>query len=256
MPTTPRLHFEAPLGDGAVVAIDASQAHYLKNVLRRRDGDAVFVFNARDGEYSGVIGSLDRKGGMVRLLGRVRGPDKEPDLWLLFAAVKRDAVDLIVEKATELGASLLQPVVTERTNSGRVKDARLAAIAAEAAEQCGRLSIPTVMPAQPLWIALSDWPEGRRLMFCDETGDAADKTSGGPGGRARPALETLFQASEGPWAILVGPEGGFSPDERIRLRDLPFVTPVTLGPRILRAETAALAALVLWQAALGDLRRA
>jgi 16S rRNA (uracil1498-N3)-methyltransferase len=255
MPKTPRLYLDTPLGDGATVAVDEGQAHYLRTVLRRGPGDAVLVFNARDGEFSGSLLSLAKRGAEVSLSARVRAPETEPDLWLLFAAVKRDAVDLIAQKATELGVSRLQPVATERTNAARVNSARLASIAKEAAEQCGRLSIPVVMEATALSTVLADWPEDRRLMYCDESGDAESEEWGGRAGRAMPALEALGRASEGPWAILIGPEGGFSPDERKRLRGLPFVAPVTLGPRILRADTAAIAAIVLWQAALGDLKR-
>lgn len=251
-----RLHVDAPLSEGASAPLSVAQAHYLKNVMRRSEGDDIALFNARDGEFAGVIDRLSKKQAIVRLGPRRRAPEREPDLWLVFSAVKRDAVDLIAQKATELGAALLQPIITERTNAARVNETRLRAIAIEAAEQCGRLSIPMVMPARALSGLLADWPKDRRLLYCDESGDANDEKWGGRDGRARPALETLKNAGEGPWAILVGPEGGFSPDERNRLRALPFVAPATLGPRILRADTAAIAALVLWQAALGDFRRA
>ncbi|MEX0643818.1 MAG: 16S rRNA (uracil(1498)-N(3))-methyltransferase [Parvularculaceae bacterium] len=253
--SSPRLHVDALLAEGATASLSAEQAHYLRNVMRRGEGDEVAPFNARDGEFSGVIEILSKKQAIVRLGARRRAAESEPDLWLLFAAVKRDAVDLIAQKATELGAALLQPIVTERTNAARVKDARLAAIATEATEQCGRLSVPVLMPARPLSTLLDEWPADRRLMFCDEAGDASNEEWGGRAGRALPALEALSQAGERSWAILIGPEGGFSPEERKRLRALPFVTAVTLGPRILRADTAAIAALVLWQAALGDFRR-
>ncbi len=233
-----------------------AQAHYLKNVLRRGEGDAVALFNARDGEFGGAIETLSKREAAIRLGPRRRAPEKEPDLWLVFAAVKRDAVDLIAGKATELGAARLLPVLTERTNAARINEARLQSIAVEAAEQCGRLSVPDVMPARELSGLIADWPQDRQIMYCDEAGDAADEEWGGRCGRAQPALEALNAAGEGPWAILTGPEGGFSPDERKRLRAQSFVTPVTLGPRILRADTAALAALVLWQAAIGDFQRA
>ncbi|MGE0408040.1 MAG: 16S rRNA (uracil(1498)-N(3))-methyltransferase [Amphiplicatus sp.] len=255
MTTTPRLHLDALLAEGGAVTLDERHAHYLKNVLRRQAGDAVRLFNARDGEYAAVIGALTKKRAEARLHERLRAPEEEPDLWLLFAAVKREAVDRIAEKATELGAASLRPVFTERTNAARVNEARLRLIAVEAAEQCGRLSVPEIARAEDLAAALAAWPQARRLMFCDEAGDAPEEEWGGREGRAAPALAALAKAEPGPWAILIGPEGGFSPAERARLRALPFVTPVTLGPRILRADTAALAALVLWQAALGDFRR-
>lgn len=255
-----RLHLDALLAAGGNATLPEGPSHYLKNVMRRKEGDEIRVFNARDGEFAGIIEALGKKQTLILLKTRTRAPEKEPDLWLLFAAVKRDAMDLIAEKATELGAALLQPVLTERTNAARVNEERLAAIATEAAEQCGRLSVPAIAPLAPLENLLGEWPAERRLMFCDEAGDAPGEEWGGREGRAAPALEALRSAGhgagEGKWAILIGPEGGFSPAERERLRAAPFVTAVTLGPRILRADTAALAALTLWQAALGDFRRA
>lgn len=251
-----RLHHGAPLAAGGNATLSESQAHYLKNVMRRSEGDEIAVFNARDGEFAAVIEALGKKHVLVLLKTRIRNPETVPDLWLLFAAVKRDAVDLIAEKATELGASRLQPILTERTNAARVNEERLAAIATEAAEQCGRLSVPEVVPLRRLTALIDAWPGDRQLMFCDEAGDASAEEWGGSEGRAAPALDALRNAPAGKWAILIGPEGGFSPAERERLRAAPFVTPVTLGPRILRADTAAFAALTLWQAALGDFRRA
>lgn len=256
MTTIPRLYVDAPLKEGDAAPLDEGQTHYLKNVMRRGEGDALSVFNERDGEYAGVIERLAKKAGAARLGARLREGEVAPDLWLLFAPVKRDAVDMIVQKATELGAAELRPVLTERVNAARVKEERLAAIAREAAEQSGRLTVPRVAPLEKLTGLLENWPAERRLVYCDEAGDETDKEWGGRAGRAAPMLDVLKEEKAGPWAILIGPEGGFSPEERAYLRALDFVTPVTLGPRILRADTAAIAALALWQAALGDLRRA
>lgn len=255
MTTAPRLYLDAPLAEGAGADLDEGQAHYLKAVLRRAEGDALLVFNGRDGEFAATIERLLKKNAVARLGARVRAPEAEPDIELIFAAVKRDAVDRIAQKATELGVSALRPVVTDRTNAGRVNADRLAAIAREAAEQCGRLTVPRIEPLTRLCALLDDWPKDRRLLYCDEAGDDPKAEWGGRGGRAAPVLAALAGAGEGPWAVLIGPEGGFTPEERKRLRALDFVVPATLGPRILRADTAALAALVLWQAALGDFRR-
>lgn len=251
----PRLYLDAPLADGGAAPLSGPQAHYLKTVMRRSEGDAVRVFNARDGEFEAAIDTLGKKGGAVKLGAKLRAPEPEPDLWLLFAPVKRDAIDLIARKATELGAARLQPVVTERTIAARVNEERLQAIAIEAAEQCGRLAPPAIVPPQKLSKVLDGWPKERRLVYCDEAGDDPGLEWGGREGRAKPMLDALTGAREGPWAILIGPEGGFSSEERRRLRGLDFVIPVTLGPRILRADTAVFAALALWQGALGDFRR-
>ncbi|MEZ5929778.1 MAG: 16S rRNA (uracil(1498)-N(3))-methyltransferase [Parvularculaceae bacterium] len=251
-----RLHVDAPLAAGGAAPLSGAQAHYLQHVMRRKEGDPLALFNARDGEFDASIENLTKKGGAARLGAQRRAPAEEPDLWLLFAPVKRDAVDLIAQKATELGVARLSPVMTERTVAARVNEDRLQSIATEAAEQCGRLSVPPVDAARKLTQVLADWPKDRALMYCDEAGDDPNEEWGGREGRARPVLEALTSKSEGPWAILIGPEGGFSPEERARLRALDFVTPVTLGPRILRADTAVFAAITLWQAALGDWRKA
>lgn len=256
MTTLPRLYVDAPLAVGGAAPLSGPQAHYLKNVLRRGAGDRLFVFNGRDGEFAATIAELGKKGGAATIDGQSRKPEPEPDLWLLFAPVKRDAVDLIAQKATELGAARLVPVVTERTNAARVNVERLAAIAIEAAEQCGRLAPPPVDAPQKLAGVLLSWPDDRRLVFCDEAGDDPGAEWGGREGRAAPLLEALAGAAHRKWAILIGPEGGFTAEERAQLRRFDFVTPATLGPRILRADTAAIAAIALWQAALGDFRRA
>jgi 16S rRNA (uracil1498-N3)-methyltransferase len=189
----------------------------------------------------------------LRLEARTREQAVPPDLDLIVALVKRARLETIVEKATELGARRLRLVVTRRTQADHTNVARLTAIAAEAAEQTGRLDVPEIMAPERLDRMVTGWDPGRRLMFCDEAGDDPDAEWGGEEGRARPVLEVLRAAGSGSsWAILIGPEGGFEPAERQMLRDASFVAPVTLGPRILRADTAAIAALTLWQAAKGD----
>ncbi len=255
MSTVPRLYVDAPLAEGAAAPLSPEQAHYLRNVMRREAGEALLVFNARDGEFEAAIAGLSKKGATAAVGARRRAPEAEPDLWLLVAPVKRGPLETIVQKAVELGVSRIVPVLTARTNAQRVKDERLAAIATEAAEQCGRLSVPPIEAARPLAALLDAWPAERRLLFCDEAGDDPAAEWGGKQGRAAPVLEALAAEKPGPWAILTGPEGGFAPEERALLRRLDFVVPATLGPRILRADTAAITALALWQAALGDLKR-
>lgn len=256
----PRLHLEADLAEGASVALDADQARYLMQVLRLRSGDEARVFNARDGEWTATLGDGGKKSTRL-LIGSQRRKSAPPavDLHLLFAPVKRQATDLIVEKATELGVTAIRPVMTRRTNSDRVRVDRLEAIAREAAEQSERLELPEVREAESLDRTLDGWGKTdgeRRLLFLDEAagGDGSPWREAEAGAPA--ALAALRDAPRGPhgapWAVLIGPEGGFAPEERARLRALPFVTVASLGPRILRAETAAIAALTLWQAALGD----
>ena len=204
--------------------------HYLGTVLRCGANDPVRLFNGRDGEWQARIGELrrDRVTFVAEALLRPQQPD--PDLWLVFALLKRDATDLVVQKATELGASALRPIITERTNAARVNESRLTAIATEAAEQCERLTIPVLHPPTRLPDLLAAWPSGRTLYAAIERANAA-----------RPAPATQ------PAALLVGPEGGFTPAELEATLRHPFVTPVSLGPRILRAETACVAGLALLQ---------
>jgi len=249
-----RLYNAADLAPGADIPLTDAQAHYLGAVMRQRPGDAVLAFNGRDGEWVAEIESLGRRNGALRAVRQRRPQVFGPDLDLLFAPVKRAPIDLIVQKAVELGARRLRPVLTDRTIVARVKTERLQAVAVEAAEQCGRLDAPPVAEPQKLADVISDWPAERRLLFCDEAGDDPGAEWGGPAGRAAPVLEALGEAAPGPWAVLIGPEGGFTPEERARLRGLPFVTTGTLGPRILRSDTAVFAALALWQAALGDFK--
>ncbi len=266
---TPRLYIKTPLAPGADVALPPETAHYLRSVLRREDGAPVRVFNANDGEFEATIGQVGKRVVALQVGARIKSPAPEPDLWLVFAVVKRAAVETIIQKATELGAARLLPVLTARTYADRLRLDRLAAIACEAAEQCGRLSVPAIEPAQKLDAVLERWEVGRRCYFCDETGgsfatDAVPGSQpqqiwGGAEGRAKPLAAALADASELAGAgisaaFLIGPEGGFAPTEIARLRGEDFITPVSLGPRILRADTAAIAALSIWQAICGDWR--
>ncbi len=239
-----RLFVAAPLGPGARVPLSPGQAHYVAAVMRRRAGDALLLFNGRDGEWRARLAAEARGRRLEAVVeAQTRAQVGAPDLWLLFAPVKRTPVDRIARLATELGVAALRPVATARTAVARLNLDRLRANAIEAAEQCGRLTVPDCAATEPLDRALAAWPPERRLLFCDEAG-------GAPAGRALAAMRG--EAASGPWAVLIGPEGGFSPEERAALRALPQSVAVSLGPRILRAETAAAAALALWQAALGD----
>jgi 16S rRNA (uracil1498-N3)-methyltransferase len=252
----PRLYIDAPLETGAAAPLSEAQAHYLKNVLRRSAGDEARLFNGHDGEFAAAIAELKKKGGVVAVKGKTREQEIEPELALYFAPVKRGPLETIIQKATEIGVARLCPVITERTVAPKMNVERLQAIAIEAAEQSGRLTVPSVDDPMKLARLLDAWPEGRRLLFCDEAGDDEREEWGGREGRATPVLEALkdMDSKAGGWAVLTGPEGGFTPEERMVLRSKTFVTPATLGPRILRADTAAIAALTLWQAALGDWR--
>jgi 16S rRNA (uracil1498-N3)-methyltransferase len=243
----PRLFVEGELAVGIEAPLSDAQVHYLRHVVRRADGAALRLFNGRDGEWAGALDARGRKGGVARIGERLREQDAEPDLWLCFAPVKKSRIDYIAEKATELGVALLQPVLTQHTIVERVNVERLRANAVEAAEQTERLSVPDVRAPVPLDRLISGWPAGRRLLMCDETGEG------------RPISDVLAASDQSarpaPWAILVGPEGGFDRSELEALRRMKDVTAVGLGPRILRADTAALAALACWQALVGDWRR-
>jgi 16S rRNA (uracil1498-N3)-methyltransferase len=237
-----RLFIPHDLAPGAELALDSGQSRYLAAVMRQAVGDEVLLFNGRDGEWRAKISAVTKRAVAVRAEASARPQAAGPDLDLIVALVKRGRLETIVEKAAELGARRVRLVATERTNADRARVERLSAIATEAAEQTGRLDVPEIFEPLKLDRLIADWPEGRRLLFCDEAGDA------------KPILDALKDAPTGPWAILIGPEGGFSPRERQMLRALPDVTPASLGPRILRADTAAISALTLWQAALGDWR--
>ena len=237
-----RLFVPHPLLADAAFPLDDGQSRYLTQVMRKAVGDEVLVFNGADGEWRCVIDQVGKRFVVVKARGLERPQAPGPDLVLIIALVKRGRLETIVEKAAELGAAAVWPVTTERTNAERVREDRLQIIATEAAEQTGRLSVPEIRAPAKLDKLLAAWEPGRRLLFCDEAGDA------------RPVIEALADAPAGPWAILIGPEGGFSPAERAKLRALDYAVPATLGPRILRADTAAISALTLWQTALGDWR--
>lgn len=236
----PRLFVEADLAEGVAVPLSREQARYLLSVMRRAAGAAVVAFNGRDGEWTTTLESLGRDKAVLRAESQLRSQPPAGGPWLVFAAVKRGPVELIVEKATELGVARLIPVRTRRANVERLKLDRLNRIAAEAAEQCERLTLPEIDALTPLADVLADWPADRLLLAADESG-------AGPA-----AIPALQDRPPGPFGLLVGPEGGFAPDELDALDELAFVQRIGLGPRVLRAETAAIVGLALAQAALGD----
>ncbi len=214
------------------------QAHYLFGVMRLGVGDSLVVFNGHAGAWRAEVAEAGKRGGVLVVREQSAPQQNPPDLWLIFAPIKKARTDFIVEKATEMGAARILPVQTEFTNSERIRQDRLQAHAVEAAEQCGGTYVPEVTALMKLDALLDGWPEDRQLMFCDEA--LAGHSSGLPASLA------------GPWAILIGPEGGFSERERGRLATLGAAHAVSLGPRILRADTAAVAAMTVWQQALGD----
>ena len=241
-----RLYVEQDLEEGQPLGLDHAQAHFLRSVLRLETGALLALFNGRDGEWLAEIEGLGKGWASLALRERLRPQSREPDLWLVFAPIKRARIDFLAEKATELGVARLLPAMTRRTNVERVKVERLAANAREAAEQTERLSVPVVEEARPLEAILGDWPAERPLIACAEAGEAvplAEHLAGWP------------RDAEAPAAVLTGPEGGFAPEEFELLRRHPQVSLVSLGPRILRADTAALAALACWQAWAGDWTR-
>jgi 16S rRNA (uracil1498-N3)-methyltransferase len=240
-----RLYVSDDLAPGVSLDLSTEQAHYLRSVLRLAAGAALALFNGRDGEWRGRIDGIGKGRCSVALGERTRPQAAEPDLWLVFAPVKRARIDYLVEKATELGVAQLYPVRTQRTIVERVNVERLQANAIEAAEQTERLAVPRVHPPESLPALIARWPEGRCLIVCDERG------------RAPPIAEIvggLRDTLSAGAAVLIGPEGGFTETELDGLANLPFVNPVSLGPRVLRADTAALAALAVFQAVAGDWR--
>ena len=239
-----RLFVGDDLKAGGDLVPSPDQTHYLIHVMRLGAGANLLVFNGRHGEWRAKVASIGKGGCALGVETRIRAQSVGPDVDLIVALVKRARLEVIVEKAAELGARRVRLVITQRANSGHANLARLNAIAIEAAEQTGRLDVPEICAAQKLDRVLAEWDAGRRLMFCDEAGDAPP---------ALAALTTLGGVAPA-WAILIGPEGGFSPAERERCRALAGVVPVSLGPRILRADTAAIAAMSVWQSALGDWR--
>ena len=235
---SPRLHVTGALKPGAEITLEKSQAHYLRNVLRLKTGDGVLAFNGKDGEWQATLGDGKRP---VLILEKQTRPQTEPqDLHYLFAPLKHERLDYMVQKAVEMGVSRLQPVLTQHTQVQRVNVERMRANAVEAAEQCGVLNLPEIAAPLPLAQALAALAPERLLVFCDEDAEDADPVA------------ALRAAPARPLAVLIGPEGGFAEDERRELLASPHVVRLALGPRILRADTAAVAALALVQAVLGD----
>jgi 16S rRNA (uracil1498-N3)-methyltransferase len=234
--STPRLFVDQPLGEGAIVTLDGAQSNYLGNVMRLKPGDPVRLFDDRTGEWIATVGDVAKRAVTLGVREALRAREDVPDLWLLFAPIKKGPIDWLIEKATELGVAKLQPVITQRTIVDRLNLDRLRAHTIEAAEQCDRTALPILAEPVKLAALLKGWDSGRTLIFADESG-------GAPLGQvARP----------GPAAILIGPEGGFTPDERESVRAVAGACAVSLGPRILRAETAAAAAIAVWMSTVGD----
>lgn len=233
-----RLYVDQPLGQGQAIALIEGAANYLFAVMRLSAGDMIHVFNGKDGEWRARVTESNKRRGIALCEEQTRVQTAPPDLWLLFTPIKKERTAFIVEKAVELGVAKLQPVSTRRMNSERLRIDKQQAHAIEAAEQCEATYVPQVAELTPLDKLLADWPEDRALYWCDET--RVGENGGWCGQKGEKA------------AILIGPEGGFHPDEAAKLASLPFVRPIALGPRILRAETAALAAVTLWQMHYGD----
>ncbi|MGV3731703.1 MAG: 16S rRNA (uracil(1498)-N(3))-methyltransferase [Sphingopyxis sp.] len=234
--STPRLFNDQPLGAGSAPVIDGAAAHYLLGVMRLKAGDPVLLFDNRSGEWLAVVVDAAKRSLTLRIDRHMRDIEAVPDLWLCFAPVKKARLDWIIEKATELGVARLQPVITERTIVERVKRERLEAQIIEACEQCGRTALPALADPVKLPQLLKDWPAERALLFADEAG----------------GMPMARLAAPAPAAILTGPEGGFTDRERAMLTAHPAVRRLALGPRILRAETAAIAATALWMGQHGD----
>jgi len=238
MATRVRLFLDHPFAPGQPCALTQPQSHYLFGVMRLAVGDELTVFNGVQGAWAAGVLRDDRRKGLVEPLAQTAPQIMPPDLWLLFAPLKKARTDFVVEKAVELGVARILPVQTDFTNAERLRQDKLQAHATEAAEQCGATFVPPVDDLARLDRVLADWPDDRHLLFCDET--------------RLGAATPLADAPRGPWAVLIGPEGGFSAAERARIAALSQAYPVSLGPRVLRADTAVVAALALWQAALGD----
>ncbi len=237
-----RLFVEADLAAGQRLEADRGQANYLLNVLRLKEGASILLFNGRDGEWRAEIEPAGRKKATLVLREQTRAQPEQPDLHYLFAPLKQARLEYMVQKAVEMGTGVLQPVITQFTHSRTLKVDRMKAHSIEAAEQCGILTLPEVRQAVPLETAVEGLGESRQLIFCDE------------GEESQNPLRALSNVKTGPLAVLIGPEGGFSQEERVMLRSLSHVTPIPLGPRVLRADTAAVAALALVQATIGDWR--
>jgi 16S rRNA (uracil1498-N3)-methyltransferase len=236
--SAPRLFIDQTLSDGLELRIEGGQAHYLLSVMRLKPGAAVKLFDDRTGEWLGEVAVTGKRDLLVRIAARLRDREAVPDLWLCVAPIKRGRIDWVAEKASELGVARLVPVATRRAVVDKLNAERLRAHMIEAAEQCERTALPELAELVPLDALLRNWPTERRLFFADEEGGA-------------PMLDAV-RMQPGPAAILIGPEGGFHPHERAAIRAVPMAVPVSLGPRILRAETAALTAVSVWMAAAGD----
>jgi 16S rRNA (uracil1498-N3)-methyltransferase len=242
---SPRLYVDAPLHAGAAVRLEAPQAHYLLNVLRLRPGDSALAFNGRDGEWRGLISVSGKKTAQLEIAEQTRPQTPPGDLHYLFAPLKHARLDYMVQKAVEMGASRIAPVLTRHTQTARINIERMHANAIEAAEQCGVLNLPAVDVPRRLVDLIATFEPGRLLVFCDEAAEVTDPVA---------ALTPFATQNRVPVAVLIGPEGGFATDERDALLGLPRIVRLALGPRILRADTAAVAALGLVQAILGDWR--
>jgi 16S rRNA (uracil1498-N3)-methyltransferase len=245
---SPRIYVDAPLYDGATLSLDATQANHLINVLRLKPGNIVLVFNSRDGEWQAFLTAAGKRTRMLAVKTRTRLQEPAPDLHFLFAPLKHARLDYIVQKAVEMGASRLQPVLTQHVQVTRINLDRMRANAIEAAQQCGILTLPEICAPLTLYRAIAAWEPSRLLVFCDEDAPVRDPV-------ATLAQARSAHATDAPsLAVLIGPEGGFAPEERSALARLPNTVRLALGPRILRADTAAVAALALVGAVLGDWR--
>lgn len=235
-----RIWIDQKISANVKITLSNGQSHYLNNVMRCAIGDVISCFNGSDGEYSATIVSINKNQTVIEPLIQDRKPYKEKDVWLIFAPLKKDRTDFVIEKAVELGATKIVPLISERTNSTHIKTERFVLQAIEASEQCGRLSVPEINPPCPLMHLLEKWDKNRLLYFMDERREGNF------------AKEVFAEFKDKPCAILIGPEGGFSDKEAEVLNKQSFVKNIQLGPRILRAETAAIASLAVWQAIAGD----
>ena len=238
--STPRLFVEQHLAEGAALRLEGGQAHYLISVMRMKAGDPVKLFDDETGEWLALVSHIAKRDLTLEVQAHLRPRENVPDLWLIAAPIKKARLDFMVEKACELGVAQFQPVMTRRTMVDRINLDRMRLQLIEAAEQCGRTALPIIAEPSKLVVLLKSWPVGRTLFFADEQG-------------GMPFVEAI-KAKPGPAAILIGPEGGFDDEERVLIRALPQAIGISLGPRILRAETAAIAALSVWMAHAGDWR--
>lgn len=233
-----RLFVDHTLGEAQSVPLNKDQAHYIFSVMRKRTGDLILIFDGNNGEWLASINEISKKNGNLLCIKQTKPQINTPDLWLYFSPLKKTRTDFIIEKATELGVRKIIPIQTEHTNADRIRIDRLNAHAREAAEQCGGTYIPKILELQKLNEALKNFPSDRKLLFCDE--------------ELKQSKVKFKSLAKGKWSILIGPEGGFSDIERNHLLALEFTHRISLGPRILRADTAAVTAISLWQNYLGD----